>query len=116
MFLKKKKKPKVFKIPQKEIKVKVLGHIDLDTINAKTKPKKIIPENKITKAIKNLKQAEESLNRNYNGIVNLLEFHQLCELRDSLNKYITLSQRVEKLKENENERYRSNKERTTSFW
>lgn len=92
MFLKKKKKPKVFEIPQKEIKVKVLGHIDLDNINQKTKPKKTIYE----KDKSNLTKAEESLNRDYNGIVNFLEFYQLCDLRDSLNKYIALYQRLEK--------------------
>ena len=87
-----KKKNKTFEIPKKEIKVKVLGHIDLDSINQKTKPKKTISENKIQR----LKKAEESLNRDYNGIVNFLEFYQLCDLRDSLNKYIMLHQRLEK--------------------
>lgn len=90
------KKNKTFEIPKTEIKVKILGHIDLDTINTKTKPKKIIPENKITKVHKDLKKAEESLNRDYNGIVNFLEFYQLCDLRDSLNRYIMLYQRLEK--------------------
>lgn len=85
------KKKKPFEIPRKEIKVKVLGHIDLDTINQKTKPKKTIYEREKS----NLKKAEESLNRDYNGIVNFLEFYQLCDLRDSLNKYIALYQRLE---------------------
>lgn len=88
------KKKKPFEIPRKEIKVKVLGHIDLDSINQKTKPKKTISQNKIQR----LQKAEESLNRDYNGIVNFLEFHQLCDLRDSLNKYITLYQILEKKK------------------
>ena len=88
------KKKKPFEIPRKEIKVKVLGHIDLDTINQKTKPKKTISQNKIQR----LQKAEESLNRDYNGIVNFLEFYQLCDLRDSLNKYITLYQILEKEK------------------
>ena len=86
------KKKKPFKIPRKEIKVKVLGHIDLDSINQKIKPKKTISQNKIQR----LQKAEESLNRDYNGIVNFLEFYQLCDLRDSLNKYIMLHQRLEK--------------------
>lgn len=86
------KKKKPFKIPRKEIKVKVLGHIDLDNINQRTKPKKTISQNKIQR----LQKAEESLNRDYNGIVNFLEFYQLCDLRDSLNKYIALYQRLEK--------------------
>ena len=47
MFWKKKKK--TFKIPKTEIKVKVLGHIDLDAINQKTKPEKIKSESKINK-------------------------------------------------------------------
>ena len=88
------KKKKPFKIPRKEIKVKVLGHIDLDTINQKTKPKKTIYERDKS----NLKKAEESLNRDYNGIVNFLDFHQLCDLRDSLSEYIELYQRLEKEK------------------
>ena len=88
------KKKKPFEIPRKEIKVKVLGHIDLDSINQKTKPKKTISQDKIQR----LKKAEESLNRDYNGIVNFLEFYQLCDLRDSLNKYIMLYQRLEKEK------------------
>lgn len=88
------KKKKPFEIPRKEIKVKVLGHIDLDSINQKTKPKKTIYERDKS----NLKKAEESLNRDYNGIVNFLEFYQLCDLRDSLNKYIALCQRLEKEK------------------
>ena len=88
------KKKKPFEIPKKEIKVKVLGHIDLDSINQKTKPKKTISQNKIQR----LQKAEESLNRDYNGIVNFLEFYQLCDLRDSLNKYIMLYQRLEKEK------------------
>ena len=88
------KKKKPFKIPRKEIKVKVLGHIDLDSINQKTKPKKTIYESKIQR----LKKAEESLNRDYNGIVNFLEFYQLCDLRDSLSEYIELYQRLEKEK------------------
>lgn len=96
MFLKKKKKPKVFEIPQKEIKVKVLGHIDLDSINQKTKPKKTIYESKINKEKKALEKAKDDLNINYNGIVNLLELYQLCDLRDSLNRYIALYQRLEK--------------------
>ena len=90
------KKKKPFKIPRKEIKVKVLGHIDLDSINQKTKPEKVKPESKIQKEKSNLKKAEESLNRDYNGIVNFLEFYQLCDLRDSLNRYIMLYQRLEK--------------------
>ena len=88
------KKKKPFEIPRKEIKVKVLGHIDLDNLNQKTKPKKTISQNKIQR----LQKAEESLNRDYNGIVNFLEFYQLCDLRDSLNKYIMLYQRLEKEK------------------
>ena len=92
------KKKKPFKIPRKEIKVKVLGHIDLDSINQKTKPKKTIYESKIQREKINLQKAEESLNRDYNGIVNFLEFYQLCDLRDSLNKYIALYQRLEKEK------------------
>ena len=88
------KKKKPFKIPRKEIKVKVLGHIDLDSINQKTRPKKTISQDKIQR----LQKAEESLNRDYNGIVNFLEFYQLCDLRDSLNKYIMLYQRLEKEK------------------
>ena len=88
------KKKKPFKIPRKEIKVKVIGHIDLDSINQKTKPKKTISQSKKS----NLKKAEESLNRDYNGIVNFLEFYQLCDLRDSLNKYIASYQRLEKEK------------------
>ena len=88
------KKKKPFEIPRKEIKVKVLGHIDLDSINQKTKPKKTISQSKIQR----LQKAEESLNRDYNGIVNFLEFYQLCDLRDSLNKYIMLYQRLEKEK------------------
>ena len=88
------KKKKPFKIPRKEIKVKVLGHIDLDSINQKTKPKKTISQNKIQR----LQKAEESLNRDYNGIVNFLEFYQLCDLRDSLSEYIELYQRLEKEK------------------
>ena len=88
------KKKKPFEIPRKEIKVKVLGHIDLDSINQKTRPKKTISQNKIQR----LQKAEESLNRDYNGIVNFLEFYQLCDLRDSLNKYIMLYQRLEKEK------------------
>ena len=86
------KKKKPFEIPRKEIKVKVLGHIDLDSINQKTKPKKTIYERDKS----NLKKAESTLNRDYNGIVNFLEFYQLCDLRDSLNKYIMLYQRLEK--------------------
>ena len=89
------KKKKPFKIPKKEIKVKVLGHIDLDSLNQKTKPKKTIYERDKS----NLKKAESTLNRDYNGIVNFLEFYQLCDLRDSLNKYIALYQRLEKEKE-----------------
>ena len=85
------KKKKPFEIPRKEIKVKVLGHIDLDSINQKTKPKKTIYERDKS----NLKKAEESLNRDYNGIVNFLEFYQLCDLRDSLSEYIELYQRLE---------------------
>ena len=92
------KKKKPFEIPRKEIKVKVLGHIDLDSINQKTKPKKTISQSKIQKDKSNLKKAESTLNRDYNGIVNFLEFHQLCDLRDSLNKYIMLYQRLEKEK------------------
>lgn len=88
------KKKKPFEIPRKEIKVKVLGHIDLDSINQKTRPKKTISQDKIQR----LQKAEESLNRDYNGIVNFLEFYQLCDLRDSLNKYIMLYQRLEKEK------------------
>ena len=84
------KKKKPFEIPRKEIKVKVLGHIDLDSINQKTRPKKTISQNKIQR----LQKAEESLNRDYNGIVNFLEFYQLCDLRDSLNKHIMLYQRL----------------------
>ena len=42
------------------------------------------------------KRNGESLNRDYNGIVNFLEFYQLCDLRDSLNKYIALYQQLEK--------------------
>ena len=84
------KKKKPFEIPRKEIKVKVLGHIDLDSINQKTKPKKTISQNKIQR----LQKAEESLNRDYNGIVNFLEFYQLCDLRDSLSEYIELYQRL----------------------
>ena len=90
------KKKKPFEIPRKEIKVKVLGHIDLDSLNQKTKPKKTISQNKIQREKINLQKAEESLNRDYNGIVNFLEFYQLCDLRDSLNKYIMLYQRLEK--------------------
>lgn len=90
------KKKKPFKIPRKEIKVKVLGHIDLDTINQKTRPKKTISQDKIQREKINLQKAEESLNRDYNGIVNFLEFYQLCDLRDSLNRYIMLYQRIEK--------------------
>ena len=85
------KKKKPFEIPRKEIKVKVLGHIDLDSINQKTKPKKTIYERDKS----NLKKAESTLNRDYNGIVNFLEFYQLCDLRDSLNEYIELYQRLE---------------------
>ena len=96
MFLKKKKKPKVFEIPQKEIKVKVLGHIDLEAINQNTKPSKESQDKKIARAKSEQRKAAITLNNDYNGIVNLLEFYQLCELRDSLNKYITLSQRLEK--------------------
>lgn len=92
------KKKKPFEIPKKEIKVKVLGHVDLESINQKTKPEKNISQNKIQKDKSNLKKAEESLNRDYNGIVNFLEFYQLCDLRDSLNKYIALYQRLEKEK------------------
>ena len=92
------KKKKPFEIPRKEIKVKVLGHIDLDSINQKTKPKKTIYESKIRRDKSNLKKAESTLNRDYNGIVNFLEFYQLCDLRDSLNKYIMLHQRLEKEK------------------
>ena len=92
------KKKKPFEIPRKEIKVKVLGHIDLDRINQRTKPKKTISENKIQREKINLQKAEESLNRDYNGIVNFLEFYQLCDLRDSLNRYIMLYQRLEKEK------------------
>ena len=92
------KKKKPFEIPRKEIKVKVLGHIDLDSINQKTKPKKTIYESKIRRDKSNLKKAESTLNRDYNGIVNFLEFYQLCDLRDSLNKYIMLYQRLEKEK------------------
>ena len=88
------KKKKPFEIPRKEIKVKVLGYIDLDSLNQKTKPKKTIYKREKS----NLKKAEESLNRDYNGIVNFLEFYQLCDLRDSLNKYIMLYQRLEKEK------------------
>ena len=88
------KKKKPFEIPRKEIKVKVLGHIDLDSINQITRPKKTISQDKIQR----LQKAEESLNRDYNGIVNFLEFYQLCDLRDSLNKYIMLYQRLEKEK------------------
>lgn len=91
-----KKKNKPFEIPKKEIKVKVLGHIDLDSINQRTKPKKVKSESKIQREKSNLKKAEESLNRDYNGIVNFLEFYQLCDLRDSLNKYIALYQQLEK--------------------
>ena len=90
------KKKKPFEIPRKEIKVKILGHIDLDSINQKTKPKKTIYESKIRRDKSNLKKAESTLNRDYNGIVNFLEFYQLCDLRDSLNKYIMLHQRLEK--------------------
>ena len=89
------KKKKPFEIPRKEIKVKVLGHIDLDSLNQKTKPKKTIYERDKS----NLKKAESTLNRDYNGIVNFLEFHQLCDLRDSLNKYIELYQRLNKKNE-----------------
>ena len=96
MFLKKKKK--TFKIPKTEIKVKVLGHIDLDAINQKTKPEKIKSESKINKEKKALGKAKDDLNINYNGIVNLLELYQLCDLRDSLNRYIMLCQRLEKEK------------------
>ena len=92
------KKKKPFEIPRKEIKVKVLGHIDLDSINQKTKPKKTIYESKINKEKKLWKKAKDDLNINYNGIVNLLELYQLCDLRDSLNKYIMLYQRLEKEK------------------
>ena len=92
------KKKKPFEIPRKEIKVKVLGHIDLDNLNQKTKPKKTISQSKIQREKINLQKAEESLNRDYNGIVNFLEFYQLCDLRDSLNKYIMLYQRLEKEK------------------
>lgn len=91
-----KKKNKPFEIPKKEIKVKVLGHIDLDSINQRTKPQKVKSENKIQREKSNFKKAEESLNRDYNGIVNFLEFYQLCDLRDSLNKYIALYQQLEK--------------------
>ena len=94
----KKEKNKTFEIPNTEIKVKVLGHIDLDSINQKTKPKKTIFQNKIQKNKSNFKKAEDTLNRDYNGIVNFLEFYQLCDLRDSLNKYIALYQRLEKEK------------------
>ena len=92
------KKKKPFKIPRKEIKVKVLGHIDLDSINQITRPKKTISQDKIQRGKINLQKAEESLNRDYNGIVNFLEFYQLCDLRDSLNRYIMLYQRLEKEK------------------
>ena len=92
------KKKKPFEIPRKEIKVKTLGHIDLDSLNQKTKPKKTISQSKIQKNKSNFKKAEDTLNRDYNGIVNFLEFYQLCDLRDSLNKYIALYQRLEKEK------------------
>ena len=94
------KKKKPFEIPRKEIKVKVLGHIDLDSINQKTKPKKTIYESKINKEKKALEKAKDDLNINYNGIVNLLELYQLCDLRDSLNRYINLQQRIDKYGEN----------------
>jgi hypothetical protein len=100
MFLKKKKKPKVFEIPQKEIKVKVLGKVDLEAINQNTKPSKESQDKKLARAKLEQRKAASTLNNDYNGIVNLLEFYQLCELRDSLNKYITLSQRVEKYEKN----------------
>ena len=90
------KKKKPFKIPIKEIKVKVLGHIDLDSINQKTKPKKTIYESKINKEKKALEKAKDDLNINYNGIVNLLELYQLSDLRDSLIRYIMLYERLEK--------------------
>ena len=51
------KKKKPFEIPRKEIKVKVLGHIDLDSINQKTKPKKTIYESKINKEKKALEKS-----------------------------------------------------------
>ncbi len=92
------KKKKPFEIPRKEIKVKTLGHIDLDSLNQKTKPKKTISQSKIQKNKSNFKKAEDTLNRDYNGIVNFLEFYQLCDLRDSLNRYIMLYQRLEKEK------------------
>lgn len=98
MFWKKKKK--TFKIPKTEIKVKVLGHIDLDAINQKTKPERIKSESKINKEKKALEKAKDDLNINYNGIVNLLELYQLCDLRDSLNRYINLQQRIDKYGEN----------------
>ena len=91
-------KKKTFEIPKTEIKVKVLGHIDLNAINQKTKPEKIKSESKINKEKRALEKAKNDLNINYNGIVNFLEFYQLCNLRDSLNKYIALYQRLEKEK------------------
>ena len=55
------KKKKPFKIPRKEIKVKVLGHIDLDSINQITKPKKTISKAKYKeKKIKSNKKAESN--------------------------------------------------------
>ena len=62
------KKKKPFEIPRKEIKVKVLGHIDLDSINQKTRPKKTIYERDKS----NLKKEEATLNTNYKAIDNFL--------------------------------------------
>ena len=53
------KKKKPFEIPRKEIKVKVLGHIDLDSLNQKTKPKKTIYESKIRRDKSNLKKQNQ---------------------------------------------------------